>query len=152
VLIGFCGSLFISDYLTPEWVARTFGGPTVLDNVSRQYWKQGIELFGNIAVGSAWFLGTALFWRRTSPERKAEVAEFFERFDRPVDFHREEGRGNDARQYSAVSWLCLAYGAFVVLLALIPNPPAGRIAFVACGSTALIVGAVLRAAGKKSAA
>jgi SSS family solute:Na+ symporter len=151
VLVGFCGSLFISDYLTPEWVARTFGGPTVLDATSREYWKQGIELFGNITVASAWFLGTALFWQRTPPEQKAEVAEFFSRFDRPVDFEREEGRGNDAQQCAAVSRLCLAYGGFVVLLALIPNSPAGRLAFVACGMVAVVVGFMLRAAGRKAA-
>ena len=106
--------------------------------------------FGNIAVGSLWFLGTAYFWNGSTPEHKANVAEFFTRFNRPVDFAKEEGAGNDARQQSAVAWLCLAYGAFVSLLALIPNPLVGRLAFLGCGGLVSVIGALLLFSSRSS--
>lgn len=149
VLVGFVSSLLISRYLTPEWAAPHFGYPAPLDTTAKEYWRQSIELFGNIAVGSAWFLGTTFFWRRTTPEHKADVAEFFTRLNTPIDFAKEEGAGNDARQAGVVGWLCVAYGAFVVLLALIPNPLIGRLAFLSCGGIVAGVGALLLFTAKK---
>ena len=150
VLVGFFCSLSISRFLTPEWAASVFGYPGVLDPTVREYWRQSIELFGNIAVGSLWFLGTVYFWNGSTPEHKANVAEFFTRFNRPVDFAKEEGAGNDARQQSAVAWLCLAYGAFVSLLALIPNPVVGRLAFLGCGGLVSVIGALLLFSSRSS--
>ena len=143
VLVGFFCSLVISRFLTPEWAAPLFGYTAPLDAGAKEYWRQAIELFGNITVGSIWFLSTTLFWRGTTPEHKANVGEFFTRFNEPVDFAKEEGAGNDARQSTAVGWLCLAYGGFVLLLALIPNPLIGRLAFVGCGALVAIIGGLL---------
>ena len=143
VLVGFFCSLFISRFLTPEWAAPLFGYTGPLDNTAKEYWRQGIELFGNVAIGSAWFIGTMLCWKGTTPEHKANVAEFFTRFNQPVDFAKEEGAGNDAQQSAAVGWLCVAYGGFVLLLALIPNPLIGRLAFIGCGALVVGVGALL---------
>ncbi|HEY0944207.1 MAG TPA: hypothetical protein VGD81_03040 [Opitutaceae bacterium] len=145
VLVGFFCSMFISDYLTPEWAALRFGVTTPLDASSREYWTQGIQFFGNVIVGSAWFFGTKLFWRYTAPAYKADIETFFTRLRTPVDFAKEEGAhaANDDRQSGAIGWLCIAYGAFVVLLALIPNPVGGRLAFLACGGFVSGVGYIL---------
>jgi len=143
VLVGFFCSLVISRFLTPEWAASVLGYTAPLDDHTKEYWRQSIELFGNITIGSAWFLGSAFFWRGTTPEHQANVTEFFTRLNRPVDFAQEEGADNDARQSSAVGWLCLAYGGFVLLLALIPNPISGRLAFIGCGGLVILVGAAL---------
>lgn len=145
VLVGFMSSLFMSDYLTPEWAAPLFGYTGELDATSREYWRQGIEMIGNFVIGGSWFMFTALFWKSSSAAHKAEVETFITRLSTPVDFAKEEGaaNANDARQSSVVGWLCLAYGAFVMLLALIPNPIEGRIAFVGCGGVVVIVGGLL---------
>jgi SSS family solute:Na+ symporter len=145
VLVGFICSLFISDVLTPDWAARTFGAAGPLSPASREYWTQGIQFFGNVLVGSAWFVSTKLFWRRTAPAYQAAIDTFFTRLNTPVDFAREEGAhaANDDRQSAAIGWLCLAYGAFVLLLAAIPNPLAGRLAFIGCGSLVTIIGWLL---------
>lgn len=143
VLVGFLCSLVISRFLTPEWAAPLFGYNPPLDDQTKEYWRQSIELLGNITIGSAWFLGSTFFWRGSSPEYKANVSEFFTRLNRPVDFAQEEGADSDARQSSAVGWLCLAYGSFVLLLALIPNPIIGRLAFIGCGSLVILIGAAL---------
>jgi SSS family transporter len=145
VIVGFLCSLFISDALTPDWAAATFGMQAPLDAASREYWTQGIQFFGNVVVGTAWFLGTKLFWRQTSAAHKADIATFFLKLNKPVDFNLEEGahEANDGRQSAAIGWLCAAYGLFVTALAAIPNPLPGRLAFVGCGLVVGGVGALL---------
>ncbi|MEO6246213.1 MAG: transporter [Opitutaceae bacterium] len=153
VIVGFVSSLFITDQLTPEWAATYFHLAAPLDASGREYWRQAIELFGNVAVCTTWFVGTKFFWSRTSPARQARVIEFFERLSHPVDYAKEEGAAsaNDARQESVVGWLCLGYGGFIMLLALIPNDPLGRLAFLGCGGVVILVGLLLRAASKQPA-
>ncbi len=152
VLVGFLCSLFISDALTPDWAARAFGVTTPLDAAAREYWTQAIQFFGNVIVAGAWFCLTTLFWNRTAAASRAQVEAFFARLETPVNFAAEEGAAaaNDERQSAAVGWLALAYGAFVVLLALIPNSPIGRLAFAGCGSLVLLVGAALVFAARRT--
>lgn len=152
VLVGFISSLFLGKLLTPAWAAQTFGSGEPLDAASREYWTQASELLGNIGIASAWFLATSFFWNKTSPEHKLAVEEFFTRLRTPVDFAREEGAGSDRRQEAVVGWLCLAYGAFIMALALIPNPPAGRMAFLFCGGVVAAIAGVLLAASRKQSA
>jgi hypothetical protein len=47
-------------------------------------------------------------------------------------------------QGKVLGLLCLGYGAFITLLALIPNDVTGRLSFVFCGGTILLVGFFLR--------
>ena len=145
VLVGFLGSFFVGRFFSPEWAARVFSLDAPLDAASREYWIQGFQFFANVALASAWFVSTKLFWRHTAPAYRAQILEFFQRMNTPVDFNREEGaaNANDARQSSTIGWLCLAYGGFVLLLALIPNPLIGRLAFIGCGVIVLMVGALL---------
>jgi SSS family transporter len=153
VIVGFVSSLFITEKLTPEWAAGYFHLASPLDAAGREYWRQAIELFGNVAVCSAWFVGTKLFWTRTSAAEKSRVLEFFARLGTPVDHAREEGAAsaNDSRQESVVGWLCLGYGGFIMLLALIPNAGLGRIAFIGCGGIVAVIGGLLLAASRKPA-
>jgi Na+/proline symporter len=153
VLVGFASSLFITNHLTPEWAAGVFRLERPLDAASREYWRQSIEMCGNFVVCAGWFCGTMLFWSRTPPAYRARVEEFFVRLRTPVDFAREEGghAANDPRQQRVVGWLCLAYGSFVVLLAAIPNPLAGRLAFAGCGAVVGTIGGLLVLAARRSA-
>ena len=143
VLVGFCTSLFATYVLTPEAAARFFHVATPLGRDSAEYWEQGIATILNLVVGSAWFLGTAWFWRRADPAYRTQVEAFFARMNQPVDFAREEGGANDGRQEKVIGRLCLTYGAFVCALALIPNPVAGRIGFLFCGGVVATIGTVL---------
>src|SRR5258708_878948 len=129
VLVGFAGSPLIDRFLPTTWAAQTFAhGPTPHAS-SPEYWRQGIQLLGNVALGTGWFLMTTLFWKQSAPEHRAGVEKFLTRLDLPIDFIGEEGAGaaNDSRQSAALGFLCVAYGGFVLLLALIPNPGIGRL-------------------------
>ncbi|MEO7415241.1 MAG: transporter [Opitutaceae bacterium] len=150
VLVGFACSLVIGDHFTPEWAARVFGAGEPLTASSREYWTQAIQLFGNVVIGTLWFCGTKFFWRSSSLQFQAANAAFFTRMETPVDFAAEEGANsaNDARQARVVGRLCLAYGGFVVVLALIPNPWSGRLAFIGCGLLVLIIGVLLSRAAR----
>ena len=63
-----------------------------------------------------------------------------EKAGRRVIYLNNPGRSDVA---AAVGWLCVAYGGFVLLLALIPNPLIGRLAFIGCGALVVGVGALL---------
>ena len=145
VVVGFLSSIFISNHLTPEWAVGLFGLGHTLTPSANEYWRQSIELLGNVGICSAWFIGTKLFWSRTPAETRQRVNELIARMQTPVDFAREEGahNANDDRQSRVVGWLCIAYGGFVALLALIPNPALGRAAFVGCGALVVAIGATL---------
>ncbi len=154
VLVGFFGSMFVGQFFTPEWGAAAFGHPAPLDAASREYWIQGFQFFANVALASTWFIGTKLFWSRCTPEYRAQVDGFFTKMTTPVDFDREEGaaNANDGQQSSAVGWLSLAYGVFVCLLAFIPNPLVGRLAFLGCGGVVVLIGILLIRAGRRPVA
>jgi SSS family transporter len=139
VCVGFLSSLFITRFLTPEWAAATWQGGVPLDAAGREYWRQGVELIGNITVCSLWFIGTALFWRRSSSEHRERVTGFFTRLEQPVDFDREEGASaaNDVRQLRVTGWLCAAYGAMLLVLIAVPNSGEGRLAFAGCAALVL---------------
>jgi SSS family solute:Na+ symporter len=135
----------ITNHLTPEWAARFFHLGHDLTPTAVEYWRQSAELFGNVGICSLWFAGTKLFWSRAPAETHARVEEFFRRLNTPVDFAGEEGvhAANDGRQARVVGWLCVAYGTFVALLAFIPNPLPGRIAFLGCGALVFGIGGAL---------
>ncbi len=155
VLVGFVTSILITNRLTPEWAVSYFQIHGPLDAMTREYWSEAVEMFGNFVVCSAWFLATKAFWSRSSPQHRARVAEFFRRLNTPVDFAREQGaqNANDSHQQAIVGWLALCYAGFVALLAIIPNPPTGRIAFLACSAAvALVGGALIRASHRRMAA
>jgi Na+/proline symporter len=96
----------------------------------------------NAIIGSLWFFGTAVWYKRQSPEYRARVEAFFATMRTPVDFGAEQGQSNDGAQYRTLGWLCLAYGGFVSLLAIIPNGMLGRVCFILIG--AIIGGVGLR--------
>lgn len=152
VLVGFLGSIFIHNNLTPEWAAGFFHKDH-LSAASAENWRQAIELLGNVTVGTVWFLFTTLFWKSEPAEYRAKVESFLARLDTPIDFAREEGTAaaNDSRQYTAVGWLCTTYGGFVLLLALIPNG-LGRLAFVGCGGLVTAIGILLLRTGRQKPA
>ena len=67
-----------------------------------------------------------------------------------MDFASEEGAGSDRAQARLLGKLSLAYGGFITLLALIPNPLGGRLGFVFCGLVVIAVGMALKRAAART--
>jgi Na+/proline symporter len=143
VLVGLVASYLTTRFLGPEWLEATFA-LAPLDAAERGYWTIAAGLFVNVTVGSAWFIGTMRFWSGTPAADRRRIEAFHVRMLTPIDFAREEGPGSDHMQGKVLGLLCLGYGAFITLLALIPNDVTGRLSFVFCGGTILLVGFFLR--------
>ena len=100
-------------------------------------------------VGSSWFLFTMLFYKRSPEAFRNRVERFFVAMRTPIDFEKEVGESKDSAQSRVLAILCFVYGGFVTVLVLIPNPLAGRAAFLFCGGLIAGVGALLFRASKK---
>ena len=108
-------------------------------------------LGGTVLVGTTWYLFTGLFYKSCTVESQARVGEFFQRLATPVD--HKGGEATQTSLYRLLGWLCVAYGAFIVALVLIPNSISGRLCFAFCGGTILLVGGLLvRTARRRAAA
>ncbi len=141
VCVGFLSSLAFNSWLPPS----VFGiGPQE---------KADYALIGgtlvNVVVCSLWFLGTTFFAKRNAPEYTKQEEDFFERLNTPVVSSPEQTRHIDFAQLNTLSWLCIPYGAFIMLLGAIPNPLEGRLGFVFSGSIIVGVGAILRRKGRR---
>jgi Na+/proline symporter len=143
IIVCFITSFITDRYLDIAWAAQKFG---VIDNVTnweRQNWEQGIGVFTITGAGLAWFLFARLFYRHESPEQKASIEKMCLNLATPVDYAKEESAATDDKQSWLIGWLCLPYGAVVCLMALIPNPLIGRLAFLFCGGVVLLIGWLL---------
>ncbi len=149
VFFGFFVSLLTTRFLGPDWLEATYGLPP-LSSADRSYWTVGAGLFVNVTLGTLWFLGTTLFWKRTAAPTRDRIETFYTRMLTPIDFTGEGGESSDFRQGRLLGMLCLAYGAFIIALALIPNPISGRLGFVFCGVVVGSIGIALRRAAGKS--
>lgn len=153
VAVCFVVSFLTERYLDIGWAARVFGVTDGTTNWERQNWEQGIGLFTILGAGLTWFLLTRLFYHREKPEQRAAIEEFSRRLATPVDYAKEESAAaTDDKQSWLIGWLCLPYGAAVCLMALIPNPLVGRLAFLFCGGVVMLIGWLLVKQSRRPAA
>ena len=149
MFVCFAVSLLTTRYLDAAWVQRTFDLAQPLTALERSYWTVVAGLFMNVGVGTAWFLASRAFWRASSSDYRERVEKFFVQLRTPIDFQREIGEESDNAQAAVLGMLCLYYGAFITVLAAIPNPPIGRLGFVFCGGVVVLIGLALRRAARR---
>jgi Na+/proline symporter len=133
VLVCLAASILVSNGPNWEWFRGTLaavGMPGAPDWMKAHDFVTAMAV--NVAVGSAWFLGSTLFYNRTSAEYRSRVEAFFEEMHRPVDFEKEIGADSDQHQAKALSKLVYVYAGFLALLLLIPNPMLGRLSILFC--------------------
>ena len=146
VLVCMLASYLTTTFLTPAWLERTFA-LAPLTTAEGSYWIITAGLLMNVSVGCAWFFGSSLFWPRSPAPDRERIEGFFNRMLTPIATTELEG-SNDRQQGQVLGLLCLCYGAFILALALIPNPLLGRLCFVFCGATVCGVGLLLRRRGR----
>jgi Na+/proline symporter len=120
------------------------------------HWEQPTAVFSlgvvtNVVVGTIWFLATSLWYRRQPAAYHEQVDAFFTTLKTPIDFACEQGGATDGAQLRLMGRLGVAYGGFVLLLVLIPNPPLGRAAFGFVGAVIGGVGAWLLRTARRAA-
>lgn len=148
MLVCFAVSLLTTRYLDAAWLQDTLALTVPLTAAERGYWTVAAGLVMNVGAGCLWFFGTRPFWDTSSPEYRARVETFFAQMRTPIDFEREIGRESDHQQGVVLGMLCLWYGGFISLLALIPNPLVGRLGFLFCGGCVVLIGLALRRAAR----
>lgn len=143
VLVGLVISFTVKFVLKPEMFSFLpgFAAPYRTEEIT-QFYVFGTVLFVGGAC-AAWFFATSFFYERTTPTYKAQLDEFFGRLKTPVEVTGGAELRENHAVASSIGKLCLIYGTFVSLLALIPNPPAGRLCFLICGGVMLGVGSLL---------
>jgi Na+/proline symporter len=142
VLVGFAVSWTTRNHLTLSWAMSAFGiEPGAVNSWEKQNWDQGVAVFANVVICTSWFLFTRFFYAREPEAYRASIDTFSERIEKPVHYAVDETEApTDDRQSWLIGWLCVPYGVVVMLLALIPNPMAGRIGFLFAGGVVACVG------------
>jgi Na+/proline symporter len=110
-----------------------------------------VTALGTSLVGVTVFLATRLFHGRSPEEHRARVDALFAKLKVPVE-PAHDADISDEPVYRLLGALCMVYGAFILLLMLIPNPFIGRLCFLFVGGIIGIVGAVLYAVANRKRA
>jgi hypothetical protein len=106
-----------------------------------------VTTFGTVGVGTAWYFFTSLFYESSPVGYKDRVEAFFQRLRTPVD--KQGVEEVQTTIYRLLGTLCLVYGAFILLLTLVPNTFKGRLCFVFCGGAIFLAGVILVVAAKQ---
>lgn len=149
ILVGLCVSFSVKTWITPGWLEGALGLDTGFSNRESGDLSLILGVSLNLAVGSAVYLGSALFYREPRGRRKEEVDGFFAALAKPVDSSETGSARRDASQGKALGVLSMIYGGFVLLLVFIPNPLLGRLSFLFCGGVLLGIGVVLARVGQR---
>ena len=150
VAIGLTVSLTIKYVIDPQWFGEFYGFEGEMDSREVKDYFYFFGILANVVICSVWFLFTSLFYKSSSEVHRNRVDAFFVAMKTPIDFEKEIGEAKDSVQSKTLGVLCLIYGGFVTLMALVPNPILGRVAFLFCGGLIGGVGWLLYRASKKT--
>jgi Na+/proline symporter len=106
--------------------------------------------FGVIAVSTAWFFFSSLFYEKSAVEYKANTDKFFSELKRPIEDLTAEQVKENHKVVGAIGVLCMIFGSFILLLLLVPNDGAKRLGFLFCGGIVFGVGWLLRRVSQKA--
>lgn len=150
----FARQLAAADFLThaPAWFQSTVGDPArALSPAERGDLLLVVTALGSSLVGTVVFFTSALFYRSAPAAEHRRVDELFAKLQAPLETNAQT-QLSDEPVYRLLGLLCMVYGAFIVLLTLIPNPLIGRLSFVFVGGVLGGTGVVLyRVAQRKRA-
>lgn len=155
VLIPFLLCVFIKR--TAPWAAISsivMGAiPSITSLISAEVfdapWAYHERAFAVFGFGVAGFLIAMPFYKQSSEAYKARVDAFFERMHTPVNFKKEVGLANDELQLRMLGIASLLLAAFILLMLLVPNPTAGRLAILGISGFVGIIGGILLFASRR---
>lgn len=149
VLVGFFISIYTTNFMDPEIIRKVIGLKSAFTAAEQTHYLQFVGLLFNVVLSSLWFLGTTLFSKYNSKALIEKEEEFFERMQRPVYSEPEKTKKMDFAQLKTLSNMCIPYGSFIIILALIPNSLQGRLCFIFAGGMIASIGLILRYHAKK---
>ncbi|MGB6138496.1 MAG: transporter, partial [Shewanella sp.] len=143
LIVGGFVSYFFGIALTAGQFEGLLGLETPLTDREWSDLKIGLSLAAHVIFTGGFFLMTMLAYKGLTPEREKEVDQLFINWDTPVIADSEDQQTLDTKQRSMLGNLITVAGFGVLIMALIPNEPTGRLMFLLCGSIVLIVGVLL---------
>jgi len=143
-LIGFTVALIAEFKFNPNHFRQWMGWSTSLNSLENTDITLAVSTISIVVICSVWFFATAWFYRFSSPEHHQRIDRFIQNLQTPIDAKKDGIANLDQAIYRLIGGLCEVYGCFILLLMLIPNSPQGRLCFLFCGGTILVLGIVLR--------
>jgi solute:Na+ symporter, SSS family len=143
-LVGFVVAYVTNYHFKPEYFQHWMGWKAPLsDRETSEYFQLGSVTICTVAVASAWYFFTSLFYSASPYENRRRVSQFFTNLQTPIDAEADGIVDQDSVIYRLMGSLCLIYGVFILLLMLIPNSFGGRLCFLFCGGIITFSGAFL---------
>ncbi|HEX3357501.1 MAG TPA: hypothetical protein VHS31_11065, partial [Tepidisphaeraceae bacterium] len=142
-LVGLGWAMTVKWFINPELFQHVWGSTAPLSDHERTDFLLALTTLGTVVLGTTWYFFTSLFYERSSAAHRASVEQFFQNMRTPIDAKAEGIENHDEVLYRLMGLLCLIYGAFILLLILIPNSTRGRACFVGCGGAIFTIGAIL---------
>ena len=149
VVLGLAVSWFMKEILTPQLVAHWLGLSELTDREVVDM-NLMLTLAAHVFITAGFFCATALFYSADKDPDTQTREKFFSDLETPViaDGAQDE---YDRQQRDKLGSMVTTMGAGILLMALIPNPMWGRMIFVGCALTILIVGFFLKLSTRRQA-
>ncbi|MDB6128477.1 MAG: sglT 4 [Verrucomicrobia bacterium] len=104
----------------------------------------------NFAAGSLWYLVLgAVFRGAIGAARRAQIDDFFQRFNRPLSPQEISAEGSDTYRSAGIGKLILYFAGFIALLLFIPNRAGDRCALGFCAAFVGATGFLLYRLGRR---
>ncbi len=109
-----------------------------------------LTIAAHLLITSTFFCATTFFYREQRDPNREETDKFFADLKTPIvsDDYQSDF---DLQQRSKLGFMVIAMGTGMLLMALIPNPLWGRLLFVLCALSILLIGVSLRLSAGRSA-
>jgi Na+/proline symporter len=149
VLIGYLAAYLVSFHTKPElagWIPGLHG-PYVPEEATQYYIFATVACVSVVCLG--WYFFSSLFYESSPAEYKTSVGEFFARLKKPIEDLTAEQVKENTKVVGAIGWLCMIFGAFILLMLLVPNEGMKRLAFLFSGGSIFGVGWLLRNVSKR---
>ena len=138
--------------LPPEAFTRLFGSTHALNADEGTYFLLFATVLIDTAVCTLWFFSTSMFYATSDAVQRESIDRFFVNLETPIEGTNAAAADDGEQMYVMLGQLCLVYGAFVLLLIVIPNPLEGRACFLFCGGIIFTAGLILRRLGQRGVA
>ncbi|WP_202306045.1 sodium:solute symporter family transporter [Dryocola clanedunensis] len=146
VCFGMLVSWLVINVFTAQWAASLFD--ITLTARERSELTTTMTVAAHLLFTGGFFCLTTLFYRPSafSPVERENAEQFFENIESPVIADDQQGEFDRIQQYKLGS-ITQLMGYGILLMVLIPNPLWGRIVFLGCAASILLIGYFLKRSG-----
>lgn len=142
--------LFVSWYVKNVFTADVFASLVGLEEFTRREASDMnliLTIGSHLVITAGFFCLTSLFYKEEKDEYKEQTKAFFKDLVTPV-IADDAQDDYDRQQRSKLGSMVVYMGVGVSLMAIIPNPMWGRLVFIGCSFTILVVGLLLKKSAK----